>query len=353
MSSSASHILHRGRSVFSKLNKKYRIPASATLATAASCPYSPVPCSHNADAFLSTESCPSGQAHSRSDSTSSNNNNSTITNPQDLCKAQQLFDLAQQLLFGRHGHTKDESAAVEYYRLATQLGHLEAQGVLAFCYEFGLGLQANYVEAERLYILAAEKGDGLSLSRLAFLRKYGRPSGKIDRIESEYWQQKINQQGPAALAWLMEAAAVDNHDCCQFALGVCYHDGVGVEKNATEAFHWYRKSAEQGNARGQGILGYCYGEGFGVERDRKQAMYWYRIAAEKGESVALYNIGYCYEDGLGVEKNPYEAVKWYRLSAELGNAFAQNSLGYCYEDGIGIEQNLELAASWYTKSAEQ
>ncbi|KAG0289953.1 hypothetical protein BGZ96_006555, partial [Linnemannia gamsii] len=180
MSSSASHILHRGRSVFSKLNKKYRIPASASLATAASCPYSPAPCSHTADAFLSTESCPSGQAHSRSNSTSDTQNNNTTTNPQDLCKAQQLFDLAQQLLFGRHGHAKDESAA--------------AQGVLAFCFEFGLGLQANYVEAERLYILAAEKGDGLSLSRLAFLRKYGRPSVKIDRIESEYWQQKINQQ---------------------------------------------------------------------------------------------------------------------------------------------------------------
>ncbi|KAF9079244.1 hypothetical protein BGX23_004608, partial [Mortierella sp. AD031] len=58
---------------------------------------------------------------------------------------------------------------------------------------------ADFVEAERLYILAAEKNNGLALSRLAFLRKYGRPSVKIDRIESEYWQQKINQQGPSAL----------------------------------------------------------------------------------------------------------------------------------------------------------
>ncbi|KAF9124819.1 hypothetical protein BGW39_007866, partial [Mortierella sp. 14UC] len=351
---SASHILHRGRSVFSKLNKKYRLPAATTTTSESTSSSASSICSYSTP--------------SSSDTTLSSSTDTTIptTNaqqqqqeqdPQEAAKAQQFFELGQQLLFGRYGHSKDEAAAVEYYRMAAQLGsgggHLEAQAALAFCYEFGLGIQADFVEAERLYILAAERNNGLALSRLAFLRKYGRPSVKIDRIESEYWQQKINQQGPAALAWLMEAASVDNHDCCQYALGVCYHDGVGVEKNPTEAFHWYLKSAEQGNARGQGILGYCYGEGFGVERDRQKAMYWYGIAAEQGDSVALYNIGYCYEDGLGVERNPEEAVKWYRLSAELGNAFAQNSLGYCYEDGVGIEQNLELAAEWYTKSAEQ
>ena len=35
----------------------------------------------------------------------------------------------------------------------------------------------------------------------------------------------------------------------QYAIGVAYHDGLGVIKDATEAAGWYRKAAEQGYAR--------------------------------------------------------------------------------------------------------
>ena len=71
----------------------------------------------------------------------------------------------------------------------------------------------------------------------------------------------------------------------------CYHDGIGMPKDEHAAFRWYKTSADQGNARGQGILGYCYGEGFGIAKDEVEAMKWYRLAAAQGETVAIYNVG--------------------------------------------------------------
>ena len=34
----------------------------------------------------------------------------------------------------------------------------------------------------------------------------------------------------------------------QYGLGVCYATGQGVEQDYTQAVHWWRKAAEQGDA---------------------------------------------------------------------------------------------------------
>ena len=42
----------------------------------------------------------------------------------------------------------------------------------------------------------------------------------------------------------------------QYALGSCYANGEGVEKDLTEAVIWYRKAADQGLAEAQFNLGF-------------------------------------------------------------------------------------------------
>jgi TPR repeat protein len=79
-----------------------------------------------------------------------------------------------------------------------------------------------------------------------------------------------------------------------YALGVCYHDGVGCAgKDPVKAVYYYQRSADAGQPRGEGILGYCYGEGFGVPKDVTRAFHFYVRAAEKGESVSMYNVAHC------------------------------------------------------------
>ena len=44
---------------------------------------------------------------------------------------------------------------------------------------------------------------------------------------------------------------------------------------------WYKKAAEQGNAEAQCALGECYYQAFGVEKNEKEARKWYKEAAKR------------------------------------------------------------------------
>ena len=266
-----------------------------------------------------------------------------------------------------------------FQRLTEQFGSKrihQAEALIGFCYEFGIGTSVDFSKAFFHYLEASNQKNGLGCARLAFLLKYGRPGINIDRDAAAHYATLLKASSitsaapedsalssPASrisgklknyfgIQWITRAAKKGNSSA-QYCLGTCYHDGFGVQSDKTKACSWYRKSANQGNPRGQAMLGYCYGEGFGIDKSDKQALYWYRKAAEKGDPIAYYNIGFCYEDGLGVEKNPRLAFEWYTKAAELGNHFAQNSLGYCFEDGVGTEKNSEMAVYWYSKASEQ
>lgn len=58
-------------------------------------------------------------------------------------------------------------------------------------------------------------------------------------------------------------------------------------KNATrEAFHWFRRAAEQGNPEAQRRLAQLYEHGIGTIADQTEALRWYRLAAEQGDLPA-------------------------------------------------------------------
>ena len=97
------------------------------------------------------------------------------------------------------------------------------------------------------------------------------------------------------------------------------------EKNE-EAFEYYLKAAKQGDAEAQFYLGLCYHNGDGVEKDLSEAVKWYRKAADQGDALAQYNLGICYDNGYGVEKDLSEAVIWFRKAAVQGVAKAQDML---------------------------
>jgi TPR repeat protein len=139
----------------------------------------------------------------------------------------------------------------------------------------------------------------------------------------------------------------------QFNLGYCYQNGFGVAKDDAEAAKWYRKSAEQGNAKAQYRLGRCYDDGTGVPKNLVEAAQWYYKSAEQGFYAAQFMIGHCLMTGEGVPQNMTEGVKWYRKSAEQGGSPAQINLATCYRHGQGVPQNMVEAANWYHKAAEQ
>lgn len=162
--------------------------------------------------------------------------------------AQAWFEAGERLLFAGSGNEAD---AVKFLKMAAH-EHSAATAVLAFCYEFALGVDENYAMAEELYLQAGRNKNGLACARLAFLRRYGRPSVKIDWREADLWSKKARElTGCGAVSWLLRAACEFNLPAAHYALGVCYHDGVGIVKSAEKAVFHYRIATSLGQPKGE------------------------------------------------------------------------------------------------------
>src|SRR6266498_5733756 len=80
----------------------------------------------------------------------------------------------------------------------------------------------------------------------------------------------------------------------QYNLGVNYQNGIGVEKDETKAFEYYKKSAEKGHDMAQNNLASLYKNGEGIEKNIEKALYWFNKAAENGNELAQYDLGQYY-----------------------------------------------------------
>src|SRR5467141_3205298 len=94
-------------------------------------------------------------------------------------------------------------------------------------------------------------------------------------------------------------AGADKGDAkAQYELGRAFFSGtLGVAKDEAEAVKWFRKAAEQNDARAQAALGVRYAKGQGVAKNKAEAVKWYRKAAEQNVADAQYNLGVCYAIG--------------------------------------------------------
>ena len=68
-----------------------------------------------------------------------------------------------------------------------------------------------------------------------------------------------------------------------------YDIGMGVVQDDKQAAAWYRKAAEQGDAKAQFLLGMMYDFGLGVVQDNKLAYVWSSVSAANGDVEAATN----------------------------------------------------------------
>lgn len=204
------------------------------------------------------------------------------------------------------------------------------------CY-FGRGVAQDYVEAARLYRIAAEQGDARAQLKLGFMFTNG---------------QGVAQDPAEAARWYRLAAEQGNADA-QFNLGLGYSGGEGVAQDYVEAARWYRLAAEQRHAYAEYNLGCLFKNGQGVAQDDGEAVRWFRLAAEQGLAIAQLLLGLGFKLGKGVKQDYVEAARWFRLAAEQGNANAQFLLGEMLLYGRGVEQDKVEAMRLYRLAAAQ
>ena len=170
----------------------------------------------------------------------------------------------------------------------------------------------------------------------------------------------------------------------QYAIGLMYQKGQGVDKDPGKALMWLKKVADLGDANAQLAIGEMYADGDGLSRDDAQAVTWFQKAAEQGNAKAYYNLGVMSFEGRGTPQDDVKAMEFWRKAASLnyfsaqgkindlydaaqtgdaraiawlrnianhGEIKAQNTLAHMYYDGTGVDRDYTEASQWYLKAA--
>jgi TPR repeat protein len=216
----------------------------------------------------------------------------------------------------------EEEAATKNFRAASELG--DADSLFQLSHTLG-----DTEEVIQCLEKAVELNHAFAMNSLAALHLSGRlPASNVDY----------------AIELLKRGAALNNIDCLH-NLGNCYRNGIGIDVDATLAFHSYTAAAAGGSAAAVLELARCFEEGFGAAKDPQRAFALYSMAAESGVSAALFKLHRIYEQGWPeiAEADPHQSMEFLIRAARAGSPIAQVALAECFVDGVGVVEDHEQA----------
>lgn len=211
---------------------------------------------------------------------------------------------------GNSNSKVDADIPTEYCEELVKLaedGNAEAQTNLGLCYLKGEGVTQSFEDAAKWFDKSANQNDAEGQYLLACL--YSKGKGV-----------QVNSQKSFKL--LMESAQ-QGHADAQCGVAACYDYGENdIAIDHEEAIKWWRKAAEQGNARGQWAVGNYYFD----NRDFAQAVQWFEKSANQGEALSQLLLGMCYFKGLGVGRDIQKGYDLVKKAAEQGDESAIKQL---------------------------
>jgi len=140
----------------------------------------------------------------------------------------------------------------------------------------------------------------------------------------------------------------------QFQLAQWFDRGEqGLSVDYEKAFHWYKQAGEQGHTEAQFAVGLLYNLGQGVDHDDVMAANWFLRAANAGLDDAQFNLGLMLYLGEGIGSNHEDAARWFTKAAEQGHTKAQFNLGVMFANGEGVQADAVETAKWWTLAAMQ
>jgi uncharacterized protein len=235
---------------------------------------------------------------------------------------------------------------------------------LGDCYERGIGVLHNFVEAVRWYEHAAAGGIVKAMSRLGDIYLSGRlirlggstnANGECDpamlgRNRLRPAGVSVPQEFAKALHWNRLAAEQGDADA-QARLGGQYSAGLGVTANFDEAEKWFLASAEQGCASGEFGLGALKaGAMTGRVADNVKAAAWFEKAAAQGNPLAKLSLALLLIEGQGIVADPVRGAKLLTAAAEANITEAMFRLGELYRGRSFAGRNLTLAETWLRRA---
>lgn len=246
--------------------------------------------------------------------------------------------------------------AIKLYTEAAELRNLEALNNLGRIYETGKGLPGKDLQKASFYYLrAAELGHADAQTNIGYLIEHSigstadQVSTTLARTGTAFTQSSIEK----AAEWYRLAAEKHDYARAQNFLGSLYYTGKGgFRRDYQQALRLFNRAADQGNSHAQNNLGICYEEGVAVERNYEKAKQFYRKASEANHPSATNNLAFLFL----LERNYGEAIKTFHIAAALGSVDALYNIGTIFEAGVlhpeGKAEHA-LALRYFTEAAEK
>ena len=160
----------------------------------------------------------------------------------------------------------------------------------------------------------------------------------------------VERQVELALKWLKLSAEQGDAEG-QRQLAEFYFKGEDGFPNEAEATAWYRRSALLGNASAQDMLSWILAEDENAP-DYGQARVWALKAADQGVASSMTRLGLFYHNALGVERDALAAAMWWERAAYRGDGDAQAMLGAAYHLGSGRPRDSLEALTWLKRARQ-
>lgn len=225
----------------------------------------------------------------------------------------------------RMAYSGDSFAAEEYARCCVNSPLL------------GIG-ENDYEEAVRMFEKAPH---ALGLYGLSHRYQYG---------------QGVEKDLEKSMKLCAEAGITYRYPVALYRLGLYMeYDWLDDGKNLEGAFEMYKSAFDDlGYGGAANAIGNCYHNGIGTEKDDDKAYEYYKKGADLGFVSPTANVGYCYEFGRGVEQNFNEAIKYYKKAIELGenDGYSFWRLAKLYLEGKGVSVNRDEAKRLLEKAIE-
>jgi TPR repeat protein len=268
----------------------------------------------------------------------------------DLTLLKELFNEGNEELRNTLGVSKilsdsvqTDSTGFSLIKQASDIGNPEAMTIVARCYERGIGVKMDKLQAAVYYIRAIRLD-----SRRA-------PALLWRLINEKNIQTVFNQQAgknvPDALYVISSlhalglSGSLTDEQALQFLqiavstsyipavldLGNCYSQGQWVKADKKKAKEFWKYAADRGNTEGK--IRAAVAEVFdGTITDAKRSFEELQKYSEQGSVLAQTALGYCYEKGILVPINYTQAVYFYRKAAQRGNQSALTALNRMYDE---------------------
>jgi len=233
----------------------------------------------------------------------------------------------------------DYIGAITHLRPLAEAGDDKAQFSLGMMYAKGEGVDADLVEAY-VWVSKAIKGARFESDKQRMRSALEKIKGKMKTEEFSRAQAKLSGKTPEK----KPVTPQEEFDICMINLQA---------GNYQAALDELTKLSEKGFMKAALKLGEMYSNGTGVEKDAEEAFKWYKKAADANDPEGKFQIAQMYMEGRGVPQDEVEGAKQMLEAAEMDFAKAQFQMTLWYEAGKGLNQNFEEAYFWSILAAGQ